>query len=313
MMLVFNELSMDKTAPSLHDARERMTSVSQAVAKLAAGRTVSLVAVECFDIYGALLAEGYTLSQWLGDRDVDRDRRNYLRTILTKLHLDKDVSEAVRDRFSLSEFHSRNREARGLGLAYLLDTAALSLPSEEYWRQANIGLRHIWLESDGTERKQDIEVINLSEMEHVQFVADAINKKSRERLRERPGAADRKLADSFPHLEFGLDVKKQVIALPNDIWPCVVTKLTVLDGAVRDWRRSGAQEPVLPEVHPESQATMRRYGHRRNFKGASGREESFPLHAMLGSSYRIHFRIVKKDKTLEIGYIGEHLPTVTFH
>jgi len=239
MMLVFNELSADKTAPSLHDARERMTGVSRAVAELAAGRAVSLVTVECFDIYGAPLAEGYTLSRWLGDRSVDRDRRNYLQTILTKLHMDKDLSEAVRDRFSLSEFHSRDREARGLGLAYLLDTAALSLPSEKFWRQANIGLRHIWLESDGTERERDIEVINLSEIDHVRRVADAINEKSRQRLREKPGAADRKLADGFPHLEFGLDAKQQVTALPNDIWSSVVTKLTVLDGAGRDWRRRG--------------------------------------------------------------------------
>ena len=46
-------------------------------------------------------------------------------------------------------FVSEQRQAGGLGLAWLLDTTAVSLPSETYWRQTHIRVRHTWLEKRG--------------------------------------------------------------------------------------------------------------------------------------------------------------------
>ena len=59
--------------------------------------------------------------------------------------------------------------------------------------------------------------------------------------------------------------------------------------------------------------TVQQYGEKREFRNASGERNIFNLHAMIGSGYRIYFRIDKQNKSLEIGYIGKHLPTMKFH
>ena len=35
-------------------------------------------------------------------------------------------------------------------------------------------------------------------------------------------------------------------------------------------------------------------------------------HVWVGRNYRIHFRVIERTKSLEIGYLGKHLPTVKF-
>ena len=106
--------------------------------------------IASFDLYGIMLADGYSLSDWLNDRSEDRDLRVFLRRISAKVAYDSDVSDAVKDRFEVSEFQVEEREAPGLGLSYLLGTAAVSLSSERYWMRVRVPLRHIWLAEDGT-------------------------------------------------------------------------------------------------------------------------------------------------------------------
>ena len=63
-------------------------------------------------------------------------------------------------------------------------------------------------------------------------------------------------------------------------------------------------------IHSESEPTMQQYGDRRVFRSADGAAVVFERHAMVGSRYRIHLRVDRRAGVLEIGYIGEHLPTV---
>ena len=226
---------------------------------------------------------------------------------------EQDVSDAVKEKFYLSEFHFEQRQAGGLGLAWLLHTTAVSLPSEEYWLRTHIQVRHTWLENLKTEREEDVKVLNLSGMTHVQIISDAMTGKAQGDLKEQPVALVARKADCFPHLTFGLDVDSQISELTVEILSMAITKLIVLDAAVRNWRRERMEEPVLPMVNTESEATMQQYGKEREFRSASGEKNFFRLHAMIGSGYRIHFRIDNQNKNLEIGYIGKHLPTARFH
>ncbi|MCY4614080.1 MAG: hypothetical protein OXB94_10740 [Nitrospira sp.] len=312
MILVFNELSAHNVAPSRHQARERTTNLIRAVAALASGQSTTLVSIDD-TIYQTPLAEGYTVSQWSYDERVDHDLRNFFLKISTKISFEQDVSEAVKEQFSLSEFHFQQQEAGGLGLAWLLKTTAASLPSEEYWLRTHIPVHRKWLESTGTEREKDVRVLNLSEMTHVPVVFDELTGKAQGVLRDEPVKLAERKADCFPHLTFGLDVNTQIAALSVEILRMAIAKLIVLDTAVRNWRREGTDEPVLPKVNPESEATMQQYGREREFQCASGEKKVFNLHAMIGSGHRIHLRIDKQIKSLEIGYIGEHLPTARFH
>ena len=311
MTLVFNELSARDPAPNIYDARERAADMVQAIAELAGERAANLVAIDSFDLYGVRLADGYTLHQWLTDQAVDRDLQTLLWTISTKVSFDQDVPGAIKDRFFLSEFRYDDQDAAGLGLAYLLGTAAVSLRSGESWASVRLRLRHTWIEVDERVHSQEVVALNLADRSQAEEVNNDLLKFARDELTGNPtGLADRK-QECFPHLAFGVDVDDQLSDLSGDVIEQVVGKLIVLDGAVRDWRRNASESPVLPKVHSESESTIEKYGNRRVFRDRHGVPKEYGSHAMVGFSYRIHFVIDQRNRVLEIGYIGKHLPTAT--
>ena len=298
-----------------------MDGLMRATATLAGDEAVEIITVGDRGFFDMMLSDGYTLSDWLGDREADRDQKRFFGRITTKIGLDEDMDQAVMERFHLSEFFledhietaRRGPEARGLGLAFLLDTVALSLPSEEHWRSIRVRLRHLWLEADGSERERSVDVFNMSRAGHGESVGGELLRGEQTELRANPLTLADRMRDCFPHLSFGQDVDEQMFGLPVDVLKLVIGKLTVLDGAARDWRRGTTGVPVLPKVHTESEPTMQQFGHLRRFRDAGGRIEVFVLHAMVGSRHRIHFRIMEQEKSLEIGYVGVHLPTKKFH
>lgn len=312
MTLVFNELSARSMARTTHDARERATNMVEAIAAIAGERAATLVTIDSFDLYGAALADDYTIFHWLNDNAVERDLKTLLRTISTKITFDQDVSETVKDRFLLSDFRLDGRRADGMGLAYLLATTAVSLRSAEWWGHVHIRLRYTWLDVDGVEHSKVVVALNIADRDQVDTVNDELLKRARDKLTRNPtGLADRR-QECFPHLRFGSDVDGQLSVLPRDILDQLISKLIVLDGAVRDWRRDGSHSPVLPKVHPESERTMQRYGDRRVFGDVDGIPKEYRPHVMVGDAHRIHFAVDHGNKTLEIGYIGRHLPTALF-
>ena len=308
-------------ASSRHEGRDWMEGLMQASATLAGCQAVEIIAIGGCDVFGMMLSDGYTLSDWLEDSEADRDQKLFFRRMTMKIGFDEDMDQAVMDRFYLSEFFVEARaetvriapEARGLGLAFLLDSVALSLPSEEHWRDFHVRLRHRWLEADGSEKERGVGVFNMSRADHGELIADELLRKEQAELRANPLSLADRMRDCFPHLNFGQDVSEQMVGLSADLRRLVIAKLTTLDGAVRDWRRGTTEDPVLPKVHTESEPTMQQFGHLRRFRDADGRVEIFMLHAMVGSRHRIHFRIKEGEKSLEVGYVGVHLPTKKFH
>ena len=321
MRLVFNELSAVMIASSRHEGREWMDGLMRATATLAGDEAVEIITAGDRGFFDMMLSDGYTLSDWLGDREADRDQKRFFGRITTKIGLDEDMDQTVMDRFYLSEFFlddhietaRRGPEARGLGLAFLLDTVALSLPSEEHWRSIRVRLRHLWLEADGSEKERSVDVFNISKAGHGESVGGELLRREQTELRANPLTLADRMRDCFPHLSFGQDVDDQMFGLPVDVLKLVMAKLTVLDDVARDWRRGTTGVPVLPKVHTESEPTMQQFGHLRRFRDADGRVEVFMLHAMVGSRHRIHFRIKEGEKSLEVGYVGVHLPTKKFH
>ena len=116
MTLVFNELSAENHARTRSDAIDRMNHLVEAIATLAGRSAANLMSASPFDFFGMKLSEDYSLGTWLQDPSVERDQRLFLRTISTKVAFDRDVSEAIKERFLLSEFRVQGLEARGLGL-----------------------------------------------------------------------------------------------------------------------------------------------------------------------------------------------------
>lgn len=311
MTLVFNELSAERHARTRSEAMQRMSDLVKAIATLAGRSAVNLMPAIPFDFFGMKLSENYSLGTWLQDPSVDRDERLFLRTISTKVTFDRDVGEAIKERFLLSDFRVRGLEARALGLSYLLGTVTVSLRFEEFWTTVRVPLQYRWLEPDESQHCMDIVALNISDHTQVKTIADELLIWKRDRLAADPQFLVDRFRECFPHVRFGLDVETQLSALPKDMLQPTIGKLIVLDGAVRDWRRSSTTLPAFPKVHRESEPTMQRYGTMRRFRNADGEVVTYEPHAMVGSRYRIHLRVDQPRKSLEIGYIGEHLPTVT--
>ena len=310
MKLVFNELSGSGANLTVHAARARMSNMVKAIAELAGVGSVTLAAVCNF--YEVMVAREYTVLRWLGDDNADRDMRAFLLRASAKIAFDSDISDAVRNRFYLAEFHVGAEEARGLGLAYLLDTVAVSLASEDRWRRTEVVVSHVWLAADASEQRQTVNVLNVSDSGDVESVRQHQLRRTQMELRSQPWKLVERRAVCFPHLEFGREVDEQMGALSGVVRDLVVRKLIVLDGIARDWRRSGADPLTSPLVSRESEATMNEYGRERVFKTADGGTGTFEPHARVGTGHRIHIRLDYENRAMEVGYIGKHLPTKRF-
>lgn len=283
----------------------------KAIAALAGDRAPKLLALDSSDFFGSTLTADYTLGAWLWDSAADRDQRNFLLRISSKTTFDREVSDAVKNRFILSDFRVQDREARGLGLSYLLETVAVSLRSHEYWMTVRVPVQHSWLEADESEHYKDVVALNIADHAQVSAVTDELLTRAQRELSGAPQSLVGRFRECFPHLRFGLDVERQLSVLPGDLLEPTAAKLIVLDGAVRDWRRAATELPSLPKFHGESERTMQQFGERRRFRSPDGELTTYAPHAMVGNRYRIHFRVDQSRKSLEIGYVGKHLPTAS--
>ncbi len=266
-------------------------------------------------MHGLTLGPGYSVSDWL--RDGNRDLRKLFYKITTKTSLGEHIDEAIKDRFYASIFfvegrrkRDRKTEAHGLGLAHLLDGVAASLASDPQWCKSSIDLIHVWLDDEAMECTEEVEVVNVSRSTDAEAAKNNLYHHWKRATRRRQ-EYERPMADVFRHLAFGMDVEKQFADLAKSVQGVIWNKLIEFDGAVREWRREGGASPSLPGVRSEGSATMDQFGHERVHRNRHGKKETYRLHASAGSC-RIHFRM-ETGRTIEIGYVGRHLPTKKFH
>ena len=100
-------------------------------------------------------------------------------------------------------------------------------------------------------------------------------------------------------------------ALNPGLFNTVVNRLADLDAAARDWRQTRGSLPQWKtKVTPESGTVMNNpaLSKARRFRSVSGQSAIFDWHARFGNNGRIHLRIDPATTTIEVGYIGKHLP-----
>jgi hypothetical protein len=116
----------------------------------------------------------------------------------------------------------------------------------------------------------------------------------------------------FPNLLFDLDVKGQVEKFSTTLMPLMFRRLAEIDSRAKTWRVSTTDQfPDGPtEIKPETPRTMKRYGKDRNFRGHDGVVRTFEDHMWIDRSHRIHIFRRVSERSVEIGYLGRHLPTM---
>jgi hypothetical protein len=118
----------------------------------------------------------------------------------------------------------------------------------------------------------------------------------------------------FPRLLFGLDVEGQLGKFSTTLVPLMFKRLAELDARTEIWRNSKSKHfpGGLTEIKGETSRTMKRYGKDRNFRGSDGVTRTFEDHMWIDKSHRIHLFLDVDKRSVEIGYVGRHLPTMEY-
>ncbi|WP_125853642.1 hypothetical protein [Rhizobium anhuiense] len=119
---------------------------------------------------------------------------------------------------------------------------------------------------------------------------------------------------AFPSLIWGQDVSGQFEKFPAEYIRLAFSRLANLDDMASRWKSTGDGEPDPGSMvlRNESDLTMQNYGGDRRFRSAAGTIKTFERHVWIDKGNRIHFLLDHVNRTVEIGYVGTHLPTWNF-
>ena len=264
-------------------------------------------------------APGITMDQALYDLMRRGEMETYIfmsqLAKLTPIHL--ELQEEVRDRFLRCE--AIGCEPLGMAaidgellvLCACSGSVLVSYPSESMWKRDSLNVVLNELDPGDGSIVEVSETINaLARSDHAEGITARIGSdvlatiKTFEQLWELR-------SEVFPNLKFGPDVPSQFKVINQGLVSGIKDKLAVLNRDARQWQTRGRGD-IDWSVHvtdeSDSVKNDQRLREARRFASNDGNQELFFIHARLGNVVRIHMRIDAKTHTVEIGYIGKHLP-----
>lgn len=314
--LVFNDRSV-AAAPSRPLAAGWFTDMMQTVADLIDEGLCEPVIHSNPDLYTIdLMPEEYGFQEWVEDQAVDRELRQLGWTLSVQSPVNRGLLAARDDteEFERSEYLTGDDQAcPALGVALAWDGIAISLPSDQLWRQAWVPIRqHLYdaqLEHFVVIRHR---VRNASLSAHVDSVSEDWRRSISAGL-SRPDALIANWSILFPNLDLCVEyVHKTLPALADQVvLRSLVDRLLGLDRACKGWTGTAPEYPC--RARPESPQTMARDDLKRQRRATCPRrgEDYFVMHCNIQpSGYRVYWLENAADHRLCIGYVGPHLETV---
>lgn len=238
-----------------------------------------------------------------------KDESDFLLTVTSRARWTEDLDPADRDRLlACEEQELPGRDGEPLMLCVVIGGIAVGFPSSGLWDSDRIAIRFEELLPNDTIEERTERVDNLSRLVH----AGAIAERHRAALRSCGTAAElwRRRSEAFPSLLFGPGVEDDLSRLGGHI-SGVAEKLAGLDAATKEWKDAGGDAPRWPtKVTPESAKLLADpdLSATRHFPTVRGGTALFHWHARYGRSGRIHLRLDRRVREIEVGYIGPHLP-----
>jgi hypothetical protein len=266
------------------------------------------------DFFEMVLVPNYTIRDWATDKRIDRDLKRRIQSAATGHdELEYDIPEDIQDAESKKlgfDFKYEGAPAEGLGFASLLESIAVSLNTEECWRQSqiNVDIEEI------VESEDDIKIIpSVKSIKHASHPDHLDDHRNWVQLERFATAVQNgiymlsKIEDWFPNLIFLDSTKTQVeqMVAGTPQLRQVVNKLFELENYCKEWT-------IASKVTPES-ASVRsdpRLRRMRVFRLPDGREEFFEWHLRLTpDEWRLFFLPDPTNHRMYVGYIGRKLPT----
>ena len=244
-----------------------------------------------------------------------KDEFRFFASLGAKFPLLESVNEGIKDRFLRCEVSAFELEqvtgadAEPLLFCALNDGIAVGFPSKPIWERDVITMKIIEIDLSETITESFERVDNLTGVKHAERIVDSEHSRILSSARNFSHLAEAR-ERVFPNLRFGEDSWEYIGTL-NVSLSAIIKKLKLLDEFAEEWASSRGPLPRWgQQVSDESERVKNnpRLRSHREFKSCDGEIRLFSLHMKFANGDRIHFRCTRDDFSIEIGYIGSHLP-----
>lgn len=317
--LVFNELCLTRSRTGIQHKSLAQGWMEQFGDVLTQARRYGVKVLRVTQGFFELsLVPNYTIREWTFDREIDRELKRRIQSAATSY--DEDTPDAVEDNKKrlAFEFKYDGIAADGLGFAFLLESIAVSLDTEDCWKSTEISLAI----DEIIETEDDIQIIqtvkparHISHKDHLE-----LHRKWLQEERFTTSVQDgtyllSKASDWFPGLIILDNARPQIQELSHGTPQIrqLVSKLFELENYCRGWS-SGPfdKDKIASKATPESASVAgnAHYAGMRTFKLPDGREEYFEWHLRLTPGpWRLFFLPNSTDHIIYVGYVGRKLPS----
>lgn len=259
---MFNELSTSPESPDKYAANEK---VIQLIVTLKAGREYNFKKIRLEPLaHDILLAADYSLQDWLGNKSVSFEYKNFLLGSIVRPFIAEE-DESIEDAYIASEYYFKDKTNKcdGLAAAYLYERPCISLESSPEWSQNQLP---IVVETDGVAAKHQVYNVYSKECFETDIIREFIETLGEPELIETNTApADKKIHLADHH------GKKELAAF----WKKLQNSPYVVSAQSTEWGRSSA---VLRYIQKDGtfdfilQNTQRRYALKIQTTGRNYRE-----------------------------------------
>jgi len=308
--MVLNDLSLTP-ATDVYTARSRISGLVQTIKHANLHNIKGALRTQA-DLHDIMLADSYPFHLWATDRSVNPDERLFLLKLATKAPYWQDHA-TLENQVKGTEYWFRDRIAEGLGVAHLLDTLAVSLISDPAWNKPRLTLLCEQLSDDAEILRTEEEVHHASTPDHVTLNAPWVQERLRRDIKTGRELWEHR-KDLLPSLKICDSVRSQLEDLIPVLLPPVARHLFAFETYCRNWNTGGFNPDDIPlTISTESESTLARFRSQRTFTCPDGVRRVFSWHSKgTPGPFRIYF-LPSRPGELIIGYIGGHLPTVSFH
>jgi hypothetical protein len=200
------------------------------------------------------------------------------------------------------EYRCNGVLAKALGWAHLLDTAAVSFPSNDIWRQPSVTLSRSELVSSGDVVESEVRARNIGHREQAEAWKEWLVAYGGDVVPTAMGLWDER-HERFPNLRFLNRVRGDLTSLGDDgaAYGQALGALDTLNNDLGNWGGVGVIQ-YSRKVTPEAEQRKRLC----DVVDVDGQEYCFDLHARFTGSIpgRIHFRVSGPERKAVVAYVG---------
>lgn len=251
----------------------------------------------------------YSILDWLNDPCVERDMRLLFKTKISKYPYTEDIlAQKEENEKQPIEFTYKDKNAIGLGAAYLFDTLSLSLNSSMEWDVTTIEIQVTKITGDDQLTQSCQRVVHASKPYHLQKHSQWIEKKKRIPVKNGIILWEKR-KERFPHLEFCENVKDQLYHLSGheEKFDQILKRLDEFENyCSKEWKSGSFQPDMLPsKTTGESETRCLKFKKELTFICPDGKSGLFSWHVRFTPGHgRIYFQPDNEKRMFYIGYIG---------